>query len=84
MSGKRIKIPGDWCKGCNANCEFKKPSRWSDKSHNGSLDGYEDFTRQTDTIIEKVLIILQRLFEFAEDEATEDASINKSEANQPP
>ena len=23
MSGRRIKIPGDWCKGCNANCEYR-------------------------------------------------------------
>ncbi len=84
LSGKRIKIPGDWCKGCKANCEFKKPPRWSDKNSNGSLEGYEDFTRQTDIIIEKILIKLQELFGLAEEETTEDATMNTSNASLPP
>ena len=83
MSGKRIKIPGDWCKGCRASCEFKKPARWGDKSRMASLDGFEDFARQIDTI-EKILIILQGLFEVAEQETTNDGSANQSEADQPP
>lgn len=84
MSGKRIRIPGDWCKGCSASCEFKKPARWSGKGRNASLDGYEDFARQTETIIEKILMILHRLFELEESETIDDALINESEADRPP
>jgi hypothetical protein len=35
----------------------KSPQDRGDKSRIASLDGFEEFARQTDTIIEKILII---------------------------
>ena len=54
-----LKIEGQWCFGCTANCEFKKPPRWNG-NHMGSLDGLEEFIKNVDSVVEKAISILRK------------------------
>ena len=44
------KVPGDWCRECNAECEFKKSSKW-DSSHKGSFEGFEVELKNVNMVI---------------------------------
>ena len=51
-------IRGLWCAGCKADCKFKRPSRWA-KNRPASFDGYEKVIMNLDSVIEKVLVLLE-------------------------
>jgi hypothetical protein len=57
MASKIIKISGEWCKGCNANCELKQPRQHN--NHHGSFNDYEELFKHVDKVIEKTLFILE-------------------------
>jgi hypothetical protein len=59
LAGDISKVSGDWCKGCTADCEFRKRPISSKKRY-ASFEGYEDFVRNVDEIIAKTIGILQR------------------------
>lgn len=56
-----IQVPGEWCKGCRAECEYKEPPRRKNSiPPNASLEGHEDFMRDVDVVIDKTLTILEK------------------------
>jgi hypothetical protein len=58
---KLIRVPGEWCKGCRADCKYKQPHRWNNNvPPNASLEGHEDFMRSIDLVIEKTIAILEK------------------------
>jgi len=58
---KLVKVPGEWCKGCRADCNYREPPRWNNSvPPNASLEGHEDFMRNVDVIIEKTITILEK------------------------
>jgi replication factor A1 len=59
ISDKRIIVPGDWCKGCNAICPYRKPRE--NNSHNASFKDHEDVIKHVDVVIEKTLAELKKL-----------------------
>lgn len=87
ISDKRIIVPGDWCKGCNAICPYMKPR--ADNSHNASFKGHEDVVKHVDVVIEKTLAELKKLREqniLPEDEMSPDQrhiDIRNNEEDQP-
>jgi hypothetical protein len=58
LAGDVTRVPGDWCKECTANREFRKPQR-SPTIRYTSFQGYEDYLISVDKIIEKIVAILQ-------------------------
>jgi hypothetical protein len=46
ISDKRIIVPGNWCKGCNAICPYMK--RGLDNSHNASFNDHQDVIKHVD------------------------------------
>jgi len=57
--GDLTKVQGDWCKGCNAECDYKQPPRWSGETK-ASLENFGDFMKNTENVIPKILWILER------------------------
>jgi hypothetical protein len=62
MSGKLPVVQGPWCAGCRAECEFKKPSKWN-TNRPPSFEGYEKFVTSLDSVIEKIIAILEKEFD---------------------
>ena len=62
LSNSVIKVPGDWCRGCNANCEFKKSPKW-DSSPTGSFEGFESDLKNANMTIAKVVILIEQILE---------------------
>ena len=64
VSNSVKKVPGDWCRECNADCEFKKSPKW-DSSPKGSFEGFEEDLKSVNMVIAKLIILLeQTLDEF--------------------
>ena len=57
-TGDLTKVLGEWCRGCNANCEHKKLKTAS--SHHASFEGYETYTRSVNTVVEKTIAVLRK------------------------
>lgn len=58
---KLIRVPGEWCTGCRVECIYKSPPRWLNaKPRNASLEDYEDFLRNVDVVIDKIIMILEK------------------------
>lgn len=58
-NGELIKVQGDWCKGCSADCVYKLPPRWSGQNK-ASLENFETFMQSIDTVISKLLGCLEK------------------------
>jgi hypothetical protein len=58
-NGELIKVQGDWGKGCNADCNYKQPPRWSGESK-ASLENFGIFMKNIDTVICKLLSCLKK------------------------
>jgi hypothetical protein len=54
LEGQRDKVQGDWCNGCNVQCNFRKPSKWSNASQ-PTLAEFGDFMKSINSVIVKVL-----------------------------
>lgn len=63
------KIPGDWCKEYNVECEFKEKPRWN-STQSGSFEDHDETLKNTNMAIEKLMILLeevlhiQQLFQY--------------------
>lgn len=57
-SGKLIKVQGDWCRGCTADCAYKKEPRWSGE-YKASLENFAEFMKHIENVINKTLDILE-------------------------
>ena len=65
LSNSVKKIPGDWCRECNADCEFKKSPKWNSSSPKGSFEGFEEDLKNINMVIAKLIILIkQTLDEF--------------------
>ena len=53
------KIQGEWCYGCHADCEFKKPSRWGNNNHVASLGDLKEFIKNVNIVTQKTIAKLQ-------------------------
>ena len=64
LSNSVIKVPGDWCRECNVECEFNKfPKR--DSNPIGSFETFESDFKNVNMVIAKVIILIkQKLEEF--------------------
>lgn len=51
------RVQGEWCRGCTATCEHKKPKR--NNIHTASIGGFERLTKNVDVVIDKVIKILK-------------------------
>jgi hypothetical protein len=58
-NGELIKVQGDWCRGCTADCEYKKESRWTG-DYKASLDNFPIFIQNIERVISKILEILEK------------------------
>lgn len=55
------RVPGEWCRGCPAECKYSKPPRWNNsKPPNASLEDYQVFLRNVDVVIDKIIMILEK------------------------
>jgi hypothetical protein len=63
ISNSVKKVPGDWCKDCNADCEFKKYPKWN-STPIGSFEGYEEILKNTNIVIAKLIKLIEEIFEF--------------------
>lgn len=55
------RFPGEWCRGCPAECKYSKPPRWNNsKPPNASLEDYQVFLRNVDVVIDKIIMILEK------------------------
>jgi hypothetical protein len=57
LSNSVIKVPGDWCRDCNAECEFNTFPK-KDFGPTGSFEGFEDDLKNINMVIAKVIILL--------------------------
>jgi hypothetical protein len=64
--GALIKVQGEWCKGCNAKCEYKQPPRWNGESK-ASLDNFPEFMKNIENVITKTLVILEKELDHTTD-----------------
>jgi hypothetical protein len=55
-----IKVKGEWCTGCTAECRHKKPGRLS--KPNASLAGYAQFIRDVNIVEQKLIHQLELEF----------------------
>jgi hypothetical protein len=62
LSNSIKKVPGDWCRECNADCEFKKSPKW-DSSPKGSFEGFEEDLKNVNMVIAKVIILIEETLE---------------------
>ena len=53
------KVPGDWCRECNADCEFKKYPKWNSSIPNGSFEGFEEDIKNINMVIAKLIILIE-------------------------
>lgn|GEM_PF-2367855 len=60
LSNSVKKVPGDWCRECNADCEFKKPPRWNSSSAKGSFEGFEEDLKNINMVIAKLIILIEQ------------------------
>lgn len=58
-NGEMIKVQGDWCRGCTADCTYTKESRWSGE-YKASLEKFEEFMNNIENVITKTLDILEK------------------------
>lgn len=58
-NGQSIKVQGEWCRGCTAECSFKKVSRWAGE-YKASLENFETFLKNIENVITKILAILEK------------------------
>jgi hypothetical protein len=58
-NGQLIKVQGEWCRGCTADCTYKKESRWNGESK-ASLENFGTFLQNIENVIAKVLVILEK------------------------
>ena len=58
-NGQLIKVQGEWCRGCTAECAYKKESRWNGESK-ASLENFGEFVKNTENVIPKILDILEK------------------------
>jgi hypothetical protein len=58
-NGELIKVQGDWCRGCTADCIYKKESRWNGQ-HTASLENHGEFMKNIENVISKTLDLLER------------------------
>ena len=65
-NGDLIKVQGDWCKGCNAECDYKQPSRWNGE-YKASLENYPEFMKNIENVIPKILNILENELDHTSD-----------------
>ena len=59
INGKRDKVQGDWCNGCNVECNLRKPSKWNNESK-PTLNDFEDFMKNIDIVIAKIVHLLTK------------------------
>lgn len=59
-NGELTKVQGDWCKGCNAQCDYKQPPRWNGE-YKASLANYGEFMKNIENVISKTLDALEKL-----------------------
>ena len=52
------KVPGDWCRECNADCEFKKTPKW-DSNPIGSFESFEKDLKNVNMVIAKLIILIE-------------------------
>ena len=57
------KVPGDWCRECNADCEFKKSPKWNSSSPKGSFEGFEEDLKNVNMVIAKLMILIEQTLE---------------------
>lgn len=57
-NGQLVKVQGEWCRGCTADCGYKKDSRWT-KDYKASLGNFETFLQNIENVIRKTLDILE-------------------------
>jgi hypothetical protein len=55
-----IKVEGEWCRGCTAQCQYKRPEHL--RKPNAAMADYSEFIRNVNIVIEKVMHELE--FEF--------------------
>ena len=58
LSNSVKKVPGDWCRECNADCEFKKSPKWNSPSPKGSFEGFEEDLKNINMVIAKLIILI--------------------------
>jgi len=58
-NGQLIKVQGEWCRGCTANCSYKKESRWT-REYKASLENFGTFLQNIENVIRKTLDILEK------------------------
>ena len=58
-NGQLIKVQGEWCRGCTADCTYKKESRWNGESK-ASLENFGTFLQNIENVIAKILVILEK------------------------
>ncbi len=58
-NGELIKVQGDWCRGCTADCEYKKESKWTGE-YKASLENFAIFVQNIESVISKILKILDK------------------------
>jgi predicted nucleic acid-binding Zn-ribbon protein len=58
-----IKVKGEWCRGCTAQCQHKEAGHIT--KTNGSLRDYSDFIKNVNIVAEKVIRQLE--LEFGND-----------------
>ena len=58
-NGELIKVQGDWCRGCNADCDYKQPPRWC-RENKASLENFGTFMHSIDSVISKLLGCLEK------------------------
>ena len=69
-NGDLIKVQGDWCKGCSADCSFKKESKWNGE-YKASLENYGQFVKNIENVISKTLDILEEQLDQIRDKNSE-------------
>ncbi|MFB5600854.1 MAG: hypothetical protein ACE5SW_11590 [Nitrososphaeraceae archaeon] len=62
LSNSIIKVQGDWCRECNADCEFKKSPKWN-SIPTGSFEGFEGDLKSVNLVIAKVIILIKQMLE---------------------
>jgi hypothetical protein len=55
-----IKVKGEWCRGCTAQCQYKEVGQIT--KPNASLHDYSEFLKNVNIVIDKVICQLE--FEF--------------------
>jgi hypothetical protein len=62
LSNSVIKVPGDWCRECNVECEFNKfPKR--DFNPTGSFETFESDIKNVNMVIAKVIVVIEQILE---------------------